>query len=449
MTTSKFFLVIILLVVTILIKSNALVSAQSLHPNIIFIIADDLGWDQYGNYRGIHSKKARTPTIDSLARNGITFTNFWVNPVCSPTRACMLTGKYGFRTNVGGTFTRSVLQPTETVIQKYISDKTSNAYATAVIGKWHVSGMDLNAPEKFGVQYYSGIIGGGVGGREQNYYKWLQISGGKQQTITTYTTTHFVNQSINWIQQQSKPFFLWLAFNAPHTPFHRPPLNLITDHSLVDNPDTMRARPLPYSLAAIEAMDNEIARLIESLTPAQKSNTIFIFMGDNGSSNWVAQAPYLNFQSKNSLYQGGVNTPLVVCGKSVKRKNAVESALVQAPDMFATFADITGTGISKYEDGISIKPLFTNANTTKRKYVYTELFGQDTAAKTPDGKMIPNPNGYAIRNIQYKLIHLENSTKYFYNLITDPFEQLNLLSAPLSADAKKNLKELIKIKGGL
>ncbi|MDP5140425.1 MAG: sulfatase-like hydrolase/transferase, partial [Spirosomaceae bacterium] len=211
-------------------------------PNIVFIIADDMGWDVFGNYPGITGQKAKTPTLDSLAKNGLTFTNFWTNPECSPTRAAILSGKYGFRTGIGGVEAPPTkgLAASETVIHKYISDKTSNAYATALIGKWHVSlNNDLNAPEDFGIQYYSGFLTGAV----NDYYSWTQTSGGVQQTVTTYATTHFVNQSIDWVKSQQKPFFLWLAFNAPHTPFHRPPLNLISDKTLSANQSTIDANP--------------------------------------------------------------------------------------------------------------------------------------------------------------------------------------------------------------
>ncbi|RZL44721.1 MAG: sulfatase, partial [Pedobacter sp.] len=210
------------------IETSATNVTSSTSPNIIFVIADDMGWDAFGHYPGINSTKANSPTLDSLSKNGITFTNYYVNPECSPTRAAMLTGKYGFRTGVGTA--GGILQNSETIIQKYITDRTNKTYSTAVIGKWHVSsGNNLTAPEDFGVQYYSGFLVGAV----PDYYNWTQTINGVQQGITTYTTTQFVNQSVSWIKQQTKPFFLWLALNAPHTPFHRPPLNLISDKTLV------------------------------------------------------------------------------------------------------------------------------------------------------------------------------------------------------------------------
>lgn len=408
-------------------------NTSDIPPNIVFIIADDMGWDAFGNYPGISTIKANTPTLDSLARNGVTFTNFWTHPECSPTRASMLTGKYGFRTGVGTA--GGILSGTETLIQKYITDKTGSKYSNAVIGKWHVSGgANLTAPESFGVQYFSGFLIGMV----NDYYSWTQTSNGVQQNVTTYATTHFVNQSVNWMQQQTKPFFLWLAFNAPHTPFHRPPLSLITDQSLSNNQATINANPLPYYLASVEAMDKEISRLISSMSAAQKENTVFVIMGDNGTPSQVAQSPYIG-KAKSTLFQGGINCPLIVSGKNVIRKNVVETALVQTPDMFATFADIAGAGISNYNDGISIKPLFSNASATKRTFAYSEFFGNSPATN----------DGYTLRNENYKYIKLQKGTEYLYKISTDPFETTNLMLNPLNNEAQQNLDALRTIKATL
>lgn len=404
-------------------------------PNIILIIADDLGWDVFGDFSGISGQKANTPTLDSLAANGVTFQNFWVNPVCTPTRAALLTGKYAFRTGVGGVQQPFVddLESSEIILQKYLTTQTNNAYSTALIGKWHVSaGGDLNAPENFGVGFYSGIFVGAV----PDFYNWTQTSKGTQTNVTTYTTTHFVNQAIDWIDDQNKPFFLWLAVNAPHSPFHRPPLELITDQSLITTQSVINANPYPYYLAAIEALDTEIARLIASLSKAEKENTVFLFMGDNGTPSQVAQAPYT--ATKSTLFQGGVNTPLIVCGKNIARKGVVETALVQAPDLFPTIAEIGGLVLPTYQDGTSLRPLCSDASATKRTFVYTEQFGQNS-----------ENDGYAIRDTQFKLIRLENGTEYFYDLQSDPFETSNLLNSSLSYEAQAAYNSLKAIKSGL
>jgi arylsulfatase A-like enzyme len=350
----------------------------------------------------------------------------------------MLTGKYAFRTGVGGVQApqTATLASTETIIQKYINDKTSNAYATALVGKWHISPANqLSAPENFGVQYYAGFLSGAI----SDYYNWTETSGGKQQNITNYTTTQFVDKSVSWIKQQTKPFFLWLAFNAPHTPFHRPPLSLIKNQSLANTTAAINANQYTYYLAAIEAMDKEIARLIASLTAVQKENTVFVFMGDNGTPAQVGQAPYKVNGTKSTLFQGGINTPLMICGKHVTRKNVVETALVNAPDMFTTLADIAGAGSANYQDGVSIKPLFSNVNATKRTFVYSDFFGSSPSTN----------DGYAIRNENYKYIKLTSGTEYLFNLSTDPFEKTNLLASTLTTDAQQNLDKLIAIKASL
>ena len=403
-------------------------------PNIVFIIADDMGWDVFGNYPGIDGTKANTPTIDSLAKNGISFTNFWVNPECAPTRAALLTGKYGFRTGVGGVQApqTATLKSSELIIQKYINNKTSNAYATAVIGKWHVSGnTPLNAPEIFGVNYYSGFLSGAV----SDYYNWTETSNGVQKNITDYATTRFVDNSVSWIQKQTKPFFLWLAFNAPHTPFHRPPLNLIKNQSLSASVAAINADQYNYYLASIQAMDKEISRLITSLSVSQRENTVFVFIGDNGTPTQVAQGIYKKNGTKSTLFQGGINTPLIVSGKNVSRKNVVEKALIQAPDMFATIADIAGAGNENYQDAVSFKKLLSDGTAPKRSFVYSEFFGSSPSTN----------DGFTLRNETYKYISLENGKEYFFDLVNDPFEKSNLLTSTLSNDAQQNLDKL-KIK---
>lgn len=389
-----------------------------------------MGWDGFGKLEGTIGQKAVTPVLDSLAKTGITFNNLWVNPVCSPTRATILTGKYAYHTGVGAVVSpqSAGLSASEIILQKYINTKTDNAYASAIIGKWHVSNnSNLTAPEDFGLDYFSGIFGGAI----NNYYSWTKTSGGQQTTITTYATSYLVDESKQWIAKQTKPWFLWLSLNAPHTPFHRPPLNLISDKSLSGTASVIAANPLPYYLAAIEAMDAEIGRLINGLTEAQKSNTLIVFIGDNGTPANAIQLPYSAARAKESLFQGGINTPLIASGFGVNRKNQIDYSLVNGTDLFATIADVAGAGVSRVNDGYSLKEEFNTSGVFSRKYAFSELFGSGTSN-----------DGWAIRDSKYKLIHLENGDEYFYNLISDPFESNNLLSSSLSAEAAQALSSL-------
>jgi len=113
--------------------------------------------------------------------------------------------------------------------------------------------------------------------------------------------------------------------------------------------------------------------------------------------------------------------------------------LTKDADLFASFADPCGTGVSTYQDGISLKPLLTDANAIKRTYVYSEQFGNNPSTN----------DGYAIRNTSYKLIHLQSGTEYFYKISSDPFEQVNLLLNPLTVEAQQNLDQLRVIQAGL
>ena len=141
-------------------KETSIEITNAESPNILFIIADDLGKDAINGFsEGII--KPNTTNIDVIRNNGISFSNFWSNPTCTPTRASIITGKYGYRTGL-----KSVgdeLSISETTLQEYINTQTNNKYASAIVGKWHLSGNNTTInPEKFGIDYYAGLIRGAV-----------------------------------------------------------------------------------------------------------------------------------------------------------------------------------------------------------------------------------------------------------------------------------------------
>jgi arylsulfatase A-like enzyme len=379
-------------------------------PNILLIIADDLGKDAIKGYTE-GSIKPNTPNIDAIRTKGLVFNNFWSNPVCSPTRSCMLTGKYGYRTNVKGA--SDVLSQSETSLQKYINTNTNNKYATAVVGKWHLAGSNNSYnPETLGIDYYSGIIRGAV----TDFYNWTLSEDGVTSTQSTYSTEALTTTSINWINQQTKPWFMWLAYNAPHTPFHVPPSNMHSQGSLPAYNTGMNATP--YFMAAIEAMDFQIGRLLSSMSTEKRDNTIIIFIGDNGTTNQVAQNPYLSSKVKSTLYQGGVNVPMFISGKGVTR-TGTENNLIDATDIFSTIAEVAGVNVSQINDSKSFKSLFTSSATI-RKYQYSEI---------KDG----TDDMWAISNGIYKLIVNATGAKQMYFLTTDPYEVNNLLSGTLTS----------------
>jgi arylsulfatase A-like enzyme len=397
-------------------------------PNILFIIADDLGKDAINGFTEGNIKPL-TPNIDAIRNNGISFSNFWANPTCTPTRASIITGKYGYRTGIKAV--GDELSILETTLQKYISTQTNNKYATAIVGKWHLSGNNsaIN-PETFGIDYYAGLIRGAV----NDYYKWQLNEDSTTTQVTDYITETFTDLSIDWINQQSKPWFMWLAYNAPHTPFHIPPSNMHSQGNLPAYNNGVD--PIPYYMAAIEAMDFQIGRLLDAIPEVESNNTIIIFIGDNGTPNQVAQSPYSRTTVKNTLYQGGVNVPMFISGNSVSR-SGTDNNLINSTDLFATIADIAGISVNEIHDSKSFKPLLTANNNIIRYYQYSEMDNGTT-------------DRWTISNGEYKLIVSALGVEEMYYLVGDPYENNNLLNGTLSTiqvNVKSELEaELINIR---
>lgn len=335
-------------------------NTTSSKPNILLIIADDMGVDATPGYN-LGSIKPTMPTLQNMINTGVIFNNVWSNPTCTPTRATLLTGKYGFRTNV--TKVDDVLSTSETSIQSYLNSNGASEYTSAVIGKWHL-GKSNNHPNNMGIDYFAGLIGGGV----QSYWNWDLTINGQTNVSTKYTTTKFTDLAIDWIASQTKPWFLWLAYNAPHEPFHLPPNELHFQGFLPTDDTSIMANPLPYYLAMIEAMDTEMGRLISSMSQDEIDNTVIIFIGDNGTPGKVIQGQS-KYRAKGSIYQGGVNVPMVISGKDVTRMNQMEKALINTTDLFATISNIAGINNTEINDSKSFYNLFSDINSETRNYV--------------------------------------------------------------------------------
>jgi arylsulfatase A-like enzyme len=389
-----------------------------LGPNILLVIADDMGKDATPNFSE-GSIKPNMPTLQSLINTGVTFDNLWSYAVCTPTRASILTGKYGVNTNV--LEVGNDISTSETSLQSYINLNTNNAYATAIIGKWHLSNNAAD-PIIMGIDYYAGILNGGV----PNYSNWTFNENGISSNSTTYTTTKFTDLAIDWVDNQTKPWFLWMAFNAPHTPFHLAPADLHSQGNLSTDAATINANPIPYYMSAIEAMDSEIGRFLDNLSTEERANTVIIFIGDNGTPSQVAQSPYSRRNVKGTLYQGGVNVPMIVSGYGVNRVGEREDALLHTTDLYTTIANMAGVSTSEINNSKSFYQQLTFTDSEEREFVYTE-----------------KEDGYAIRNARYKLMKFDNGEEELFHLITDPYENTNLIGTILSTEASNEKASLI------
>jgi len=396
------------------------------NPNVLLIIADDMGLDASPGYN-VGTLKPNMPNLQNLINSGIKFNNVWSNPVCSPTRSTILTGKYGYRTGVliGG----DPLSTSEISLQTYINANSGNEYSNAVVGKWHLSGTPTQPlhPNNMGVQYFSGVIGGGV----QSYYNWQHTENGQVSTSNEYTTTKLTDDAITWINDQEQPWFLWLAYNAPHTPFHLPPSDLHYQGSLPEDQASIDSNPLPYYLATIEAIDSEMGRIFNSISSEDLENTVIIFLGDNGTPGQVIQQ-YHSQRAKGSLYKGGINVPMIISGKGVNRINAQEDALISTVDLFATISELCGISTDEIHDSISFKELLNSSGSNDRSNIYSEV----------------GNNYFAIRNSTHKYMSFEDGSEALYDLEENPFEMPNLLDPnqlPLSDNDQENKTELIAL----
>ena len=396
-------------------------------PNILLIIADDMGIEATPGY-DTGSEKPSMPNLEELIANGIVFDNVWANPLCSPTRATILTGKYGFRTGVVSPRVNEI-GLTETSLQKYLTDHAPTTYQHAVIGKWHLSGTSnggVDNPNLMGVGHYAGLLSG----VHTDYSNWSLVTNGQRTNSTNYSTTVFTDLAIDWVSQQQNPWFLWTAYTAPHTPIHLPPASLLQNNTLSGTTADINANPLPYYLAMIQAMDTEIGRLLKAI---DRDNTLIIFIGDNGSPRRAIQSPYRPARAKGTVYEGGIHVPMIIAGKGVTRKGERESALINSTDLFATIADIAGTELEEIYDSKSFKKLLTGDTMQTRSFLYSEVLQDDGTH-------------WAVRNTTYKLLNFGNNTQAFYNLSIDPYEQNNLINN-LDSDAsqaKINLETLVQ-----
>lgn len=411
--------------------------------NTVVLIADDVSPDYFGWYTAT-GDTAGIPQLRQLFSNGIVFTNYWTSPLCSPTRATLLTGRYPFRTGVGEVITQGTpeLDTAEYILPELLKDHTTYPIRTACVGKWHLHRAAPPSHRMFPNQMGFDLYSGNFSGELADYYNWTRIRNGAVDTITTYATTQTVDDAIAFLDTLSPGtnFFLWIAFNAPHTPFHKPPVNLISNPGLPGTPGHINANPTLYFKAAIEALDAETGRLISYMNQqGWMDSTNFIFMGDNGNDKRVAQIADTS-HAKGTLYDYGVHVPLVIAGPDVVQGGRYSDALVSGADVFATVAEWSGIGNwSQYlpqgqlNDSKSILPVLRNDTTDIRSWIFTDQF--QTVPAVTDGKTIRNKN--------YQLISFDNGNCEFYNLQNDPEEQVNLLVQGMATPDSANYRQLL------
>ena len=395
-----------------LLVCNTAVFAQTKKPNIIYILADDLGIDGVSCYG---ADLFKTPVIDKLASTGIRYTNGYTAPLCGPSRALILTGRYAFRTGaVNQDMTGQMKPSVETMMPSILKQA---GYTSSMVGKW---GQLPLGPAEFGFDDYLRFFGSGVYvSKEEKKQKY--VLNGQESVLKDkeYMPDLMHTHIENFLSKHTKdPFYLYYSMVHVHgeimaTPDSKPGATdfkeLYTDN--------------------INYMDKLVGKLLRTLDSLKiRDNTIIVFMGDNGNSTRTAQIADTS-RAKGSVYQYGVHVPFIIAGPSVVNPNRVSGALINTADVFATVLELFGyttwqTQIptAKPVDSKSILPIIKNQTTQVRPWAFTEIFKLNTDSS----------DGNTMRNTDYKLIKFDYGAQRFYNLTLDPNENNNLLTGSLS-----------------
>jgi arylsulfatase A-like enzyme len=404
-------------------------TALAAPPNILLIVADDVGAEASSLHKlAGKAGPAPMPNLEKLASGGLVFDNVWVNPMCSPTRATILTGLYGHHTGV--LVAGDILDPSITTIWEYLRKESPAKYDVGLFGKFHLGGNGNNAQHM--IDMHLPQFRGFLGAQIQDYYKWNSWDEtGKATEITTYSTTAITDWGVDFIKKHNEtrpqdPWFLYMPYNAAHAPFQVPPENLHTQ-KLGDLKPGDRSATVPVYKAMIEALDTEIGRLLKSV---DLSKTLVIYIGDNGTPSNVKDEDAKVRNSKTSVYEGGARVSMVIAGAGVTRTGR-EPALVNGVDLYATMAATAGIPITRANDGYSLVPLLSNATASSgREFSLTEFC--TAAAKR-----------YAVRDRQYKLLFDNKDGWAMFDLGEDLSETNNVYGKPAYAVPQARLQKEI------
>ncbi len=408
--------------------------------NILLIIADDMGIDQISAYNE-HPDTLHTPILDSLAARGVLFRNAYAQPLCSPARAAILTGRdprrFGLGANVRTKGSEYEVPVDELSLPTMLTRSPVFSYSNAAVGKWHLSSFvsesGFDHASRMGFAHWSGSIGN-LGSFQSpdagfgSYYNWEKYDDGDIATTEQYATRVTVNDALEQIETLPEPWLVWVAFNAGHIPTHVPPPELMTLEVSEASSETEQYR------GALQAVDTEIGNLLGSMDPRQLADTTVIFLSDNGSIGEFVLPPWDPERAKATLYEGGINVPMIVAGPLVRQPGSESQALVHVTDLFATAAEIAGVDPANDSgfampmlDSISMVSYLTDpATPSSRAYIHVGQYGAN-------GEQGGLNYERTVRDARYKLIQYTLFDE-FYDLEGRSFEGEDLLAGELTAE---------------
>lgn len=398
------------------------------------IVMDDVGVDKLGTW-DVHPAPAPTPSLDALARRGVRFDQAYSQPVCSPGRAALLTGRDPRRNGVGKNVyaDRGGLSRDEVLIPEMLQDSPQGPWSSAAVGKWHLSGRDagLSDPLLQGFDRFDGLLGNleqvfTNEDLETDYAHWEHVIDGTATYSTEYVVRAQTDAAIAFVRTLPEPWLLYVAYTAAHEPYHVPPADLWSVSDPVDTPGV--------GDAMIEAMDREIGRLLAAV---DERTTTVIVASDNGTSRELVRPPAPADRAKATLYSGGTHVPLLVAGRAVSTPGAVRDALVSITDVFATVADLAGVDpedLGRPIDGRSLVPLLASDGPGHRCLV-TDVFVDGDPDNRPER---------AVRDDRWLLVQHRDASEELYATDGGVDDGPDLLQEGLAPEAREARKRLGK-----
>jgi N-acetylgalactosamine-6-sulfatase len=387
-------------------------------PNIVFMLADDLG---NGDLGCCGCADIRTPHLDQLAAEGVRFTDFYANAaVCSPTRIAFLTGRYQQRLGLDNALYYQEMGRGLPIDGETIADALQRAgYATGLSGKWHVGYDRQRQPRQQGFDHFFGLLGG-----NHHYFEHMDRIGVPDLWLDNnaieregYSTDLITEDAIAFIEtHHKKPFFLYLSHAAPHFPYQGP-----NDRDNVVKPKTKawQQGDRKTYVAMVESMDRGIGKVLAKLDELNlRDSTLVVFTSDNGGAAWSRNAPLRG--SKSTIWEGGVRVPCLARWPGVLPRGKVTSQVGITMDWTATIQRLAGLDSDRVgEDGIDLLPILTGKTPARQRTLFWRR-------KTGPRRKV-REEGLAVRQAQWKLIKQGTGERYLFDLKSDVGETRNLV----------------------
>ncbi len=376
-------------------------------PNVLLIMTDDQG---FGDIRSHNNPDISTPVLDRLASDGARFERFFVSPVCAPTRASLLTGRYSLRTGVHGvTRAAETMRADEVTIAEIFK---ANGYTTGIFGKWHNGAHYPHHPNGKGFDEFIGFCAG----HWNNYFDTTLEHNGRPIRTQGYITDVLTDYAIRFIHKnQSKPWFCYIPYNAPHSPWQVPRsfYRKYKKNGLDDK--------TACAYAMVENIDWNIGRIVDVLQRKNISrNTIVLFLTDNGPNSTRYNA---NMKGrKGSVHEGGVRVPFFIKWPGKIKPKSVIQPIAAHIDLLPTLVALTGVKPIKTKplDGISFAPLLRGV-TRNSKWPDRHIFSF---------RLGSNPFQGAVRTQKWRAVRYNKHIGWeLYNMIEDPNQKKNVAKA--------------------